>query len=1556
MAEERGLWLKRVKYTYPLYWWDDRDTNPDKLHWFPVKRNEDTGWCWLDLTDAVIDSIPDEVLPFISELDEVRLMADGIEASLKTSTLHKLQSHKKLHLYIEGRGNMIPPSYLAVLPNVDRLTIGKGCGPLELAEGDRLCLTGMTSLVLSGCGIREIPHWFSAIMSGLLELILSKNYLSELPESFRNFSSLKSLDMAEQQGNTQINLRKLYLPRSLEKLTLAENGVPGIPDDFCSSLTLLQSLTMTHDPLTIKPDNSYVCVLPPSINCMKALTALDLQGHRLDALPSTFADLHHLTDISLSRNKFSSFPLVLLSLIGLKRLNMSYNIMTELPDESGQLYKLQVLDMSHNRLRRLPVSLWSVDGLRELMIAGNPLDSVGEASIVKRTHLWRLVLPFDVLSLFDLASLSSLSQLTLTSQTEKNQYFLPSMPAKMMELQYLTELEACFIGLVTIPDDICSITSLRHVDVSSNQLECLPPNIGRLTRLRSLDASENKITSVPGQLWKINSLSHVSLANNLLTEIDPPADYLKSCTQLSIELNQLRYLPTAFSELSLSQTMRLYCFYNPLLFPPFPLIPIYVDNFTVVCSFMKEVARFGSVRCGTLKVLVLGSYKAGKTSIVLSIINQQPSLTDPDDRTISIDRFDWQVATKDDHTALTVRFFDGGGQHTYAMTNQLFMTEQSLTMIVVDAHTYDKAQDKCEAFQRLVGFYLDNVLDRNPAAVCLVVVAQADRVGFAQSELLTEDIRQRCLCALDRRIQDCEDGARQWISSYFEEVKTCMSFVCVSAAVDTATHSGMSQLQALLASYGHNVELFPSVEYILPTSWHSLEQHLERHEDLVSLPYCTGIQMRKIASQLGLQIETVKFVVDYLHGIGSVLFYENDPVLRQVVFHHLPFLVSVFKAIFRHDIAYVNYDSTLSRLHMSPHRFQKLKSDLLRDGVATLSLVIALMESVKSERNVCLSRASVKAIIRLMEYFDLCYWLTEAPPSFQMHEIEAKAVECSGTFEVVEDDHNRRLLIPWLLDHSVTSRPAEVALYFGAVDPNRFVVVEARVCFPFHLPSALFDRLSARCHRHQTYLRHWSRGALSVCGPLAMLLTQETETKSIVVKVKTPRSCECRRRIWQLLLRVLVDLKELCMSLAGAVSEGHIMLRSFNEINAGFHISLQRQGLQAIDYQTLKFHISGHPEGYREVEMLSPDEGQCHVVSSSFLVILSDCVETIDDVKAEFPLSACLPEKMECRLLPDDLRKAAKLMGAKCKQFVNSEELKESIAPPQQLFSTTADGTSVSALKKWQHCYGPFAVPCVLVESLCDADLVDIAVQMFGYSIPRQEVVSRESHEGAVAVNVRALDGLVTRAEYMDVLDHLSSVFASSWRSLGRSLGIRSERLDHYERFLCNNRDIVHEMVLEWYRRDGVVCTLAALLDKCERLQPNCRVELVSLIPKNTPDFRPPEPLVLMEEVLDGTACSLCFVIVSMTANQTVNWCGLARRLGMHTKNYEGRYPLVSDILYDILEDWMRREESATVRCLLDACGAVDVRGAVEHELKKALDSKTGLCGERSCRLCYPDD
>jgi Leucine-rich repeat (LRR) protein len=346
MTENHGLWLKKKIVVQP--WWSDVD--PNQLHWFPVYCSN--GRCTLDLREAAMDSIPDEVLDFVSELDEVHFSADTLEACMNTSTLHKLKSHKKLHLSVHGERNGIRPSCLAVLPNLVGLTISCRQRPLELAEGDGRLLTGLTSLSLRNCHVDELPQWFPVVMSGLLKLNLYECHLSELPVSFKDFSNLKSLHM---QSGCYINVENICLPTSLKNLSLCGNIVSeSVPDDFCSSLTLLQRLTLNGRTYQSSDSLSGVRVLPLSINCLKLLTFLDLSGNRLETLSSTFSDLRHLTTIRLSHNALSSFPRVLLVLTGLKRLDMSHNEISGFPNEEYKLYSLEMLDLSWNRIVELP--------------------------------------------------------------------------------------------------------------------------------------------------------------------------------------------------------------------------------------------------------------------------------------------------------------------------------------------------------------------------------------------------------------------------------------------------------------------------------------------------------------------------------------------------------------------------------------------------------------------------------------------------------------------------------------------------------------------------------------------------------------------------------------------------------------------------------------------------------------------------------------------------------------------------------------------------------------------------------------------------------------------------------------------------------------------------------------------------------------------------------------------------------------------------------------------------------------------------------------------------
>lgn len=345
-------------------------------------------------------------------------------------------------------------------------------------------------------------------------------------------------------------------------------------------------------------------------------------------------------------------------------------------------------------------------------------------------------------------------------------------------------------------------------------------------------------------------------------------------------------------------------------------------------------------------------------------------------------------------------------------------------------------------------------------------------------------------------------------------------------------------------------------------------------------------------------------------------------------------------------------------------------------------------------------------------------------------------------------------------------------------------------------------------------------------------------------------------------------------------------------------------------------------------------------------------------MKDDVSLRDCLPEYRESALVPGDIQSAAELLADKHEQFVISENLQGGTSGTEinvkKKRRIDAVVLALDALRKWQSCYGKFSVPSVLVESLCKAELVDVAMKLFGYSIPAQEVVASGANEAANAIDSRALDGLVTEAQYIDMIDHMSFMFAPNWRPFGRALKMDDRRLDHYERVIPSGTEIVHKIVREWYRQHGVHCTLTRLVDACERVQPDCRVELLSKLPKIVAGFTSLEPLVLAEEVMEERVCCLAIEIVSSNACGRDKWRSLARRLGVYnTEEYEDRYSLLSDVLYEILIDWMKRAgRDATLGRLLDACQAVYVRGVVEYELKIALDSKIRGCGKKTCRLC----
>ena len=73
-------------------------------------------------------------------------------------------------------------------------------------------------------------------------------------------------------------------------------------------------------------------------------------------------------------------------------------------------------------------------------------------------------------------------------------------------------------GLTKAPSYIFNITSLKSLNLSSNQLEgALQAEIRHLSHLQILDLSDNKFTGVPAEVGQLKNLETLDLSNNLLT-------------------------------------------------------------------------------------------------------------------------------------------------------------------------------------------------------------------------------------------------------------------------------------------------------------------------------------------------------------------------------------------------------------------------------------------------------------------------------------------------------------------------------------------------------------------------------------------------------------------------------------------------------------------------------------------------------------------------------------------------------------------------------------------------------------------------------------------------------------------------------------------------------------------------------------------------------------------------------------------------------------------------------------------------------------------------------
>ena len=354
-------------------------------------------------------------------------------------------------------------------------------------------------------------------------------------------------------------------------------------------------------------------------------------------------------------------------------------------------------------------------------------------------------------------------------------------------------------------------------------------------------------------------------------------------------------------------------------------------------------------------LMLLGPTTAGKSSIMKSLMEGKPVLVHIDDRTQVADIQTWEINSKD-----SIQLFDHGGHDIYRITSPIFIVPNGTVALVHDISQVgeNRVDDTTAILRHAMAYHPENQV--------YLVLTHTDVVSTVDAQKNRDFIEAKVHTCIDQEIQSVthpieEDEARTKLVAQLQKQKDNMEVFLVSSK----TFEGMDNFKEFLA------KMTEQKRVSLPEKWvqfYKLMLNQKRNFFKIT-------ELQKLFQQLyfkptnlfqpGKIIKKFRSALEYYRAAGHVLYFPDNPVLEDYVFHNKDFLLQMTQSVFHHNLK--NATDFRDLRQTTTVSIELMLQQYDEEGLLAIELLQFLW------RKYGLKEEEERAVLEIMKKFHICY-------------------------------------------------------------------------------------------------------------------------------------------------------------------------------------------------------------------------------------------------------------------------------------------------------------------------------------------------------------------------------------------------------------------------------------------------------------------------------------------------------------------------------------------------------------------------------------------------------